>query len=160
MLPQDWGRHARYFVRMSKLIYITSTSLDGYVEDENGAIDWGDAQEVHEFITELVRPIATFLCGRRLHQTMSYWDAPAIEDFSRKHRAFARVWQKAQKIVFSRTLTSVPSGNTRLERNFDPEAIRKLKRESTHDISIGVPSSPGLRSKPPSSTSVICSSIR
>ncbi len=121
---------------MSKLIYITNTSLDGYVEDATGAFDWGNPDQVHAFITELVRPIRTHLYGRRLYETMAYWDAP-VEGYPPEHREFARVWQKAEKIVFSRTLTGATTGNTRLERNFDLESIRKLKRESEHDIIIG-----------------------
>jgi dihydrofolate reductase len=121
---------------MSKLIYITNTSLDGYVEDETGAFDWVDPDQVFEFITELVRPIGTYLYGRRLYETMAYWEAP-VESSSPERREFARIWQKAEKIVFSRTLTGATTRNTRLERNFDVEVIRKLKRESEHDINIG-----------------------
>ncbi len=122
---------------MSKLIYIMNTSLDGYVEDESGAFDWVNPEQVHEFITELVRPMQTYLYGRKLYETMTYWDAPAIEDYPPEHRDFARVWQKAEKVVFSRTLTGATTRNTRIERDFDVEAIRKLKRESKHDIDIG-----------------------
>jgi dihydrofolate reductase len=121
---------------MSKLIYITNTSLDGYIEDETGAFDWGNPDQVHAFITELVRPIRIHLYGRRLFETMAYWDAP-VEGYPPEHRDFARVWQQAEKIVFSRTLSSVATRNTRLARDFDVEAIRKLKRESDHDIFIG-----------------------
>lgn len=125
-----------YFPRMSKLIYTTNTSLDGYVEDETGAFDWVIPDQVHAFITELLRPIRTHLYGRRLYETMAYWDAP-VEGYPPEHRDFARVWQKAEKIVFSRTLTGATTRNTRVVRDFDLEAIRKLKRESEHDISIG-----------------------
>jgi dihydrofolate reductase len=121
---------------MSKLIYITNTSLDGYVEDETGAFDWVISDQVHAFITELLRPIRTHLYGRRLYETMAYWDAP-VEGYPPEHRDFARVWQKAEKIVFSRTLTGATTRNTRVERDFDVQAIRKLKRESEHDIFIG-----------------------
>jgi dihydrofolate reductase len=121
---------------MSKLIYITSTSLDGYVEDETGAIDWVNPDQVHEFITEVLRPIGTILCGRRLFETMAYWDAE-VESYAPEHRVFAQVWQKLEKIVYSRTLTDAATRNTRLERDFDPDAVRKLKRESEHDVSIG-----------------------
>lgn len=121
---------------MSKLIYITNTSLDGYVEDETGGLDWGNAEQTHEFITELLRPMETYLYGRRVYETMVYWDAP-VDSYPPEQREFARVWQKAEKIVFSRTLTSVTTRNTRVERDFNVEAIRKLKRESKHDIDIG-----------------------
>jgi dihydrofolate reductase len=121
---------------MPKLIYITNTSLDGYIEDETGGFDWVDPGDVFEFITELMRPIGTQLLGRRLHETMAYWDAP-VEGYPAQQRAFARIWQELEKIVFSRTLSGATTRNTRVERNFDPEAIRKLKRESEHDMSIG-----------------------
>jgi dihydrofolate reductase len=121
---------------MAKLIYITNTSLDGYVEDETGAFDWVNAEQVFAVITELIRPIGTYLYGRRLYETMAYWDAP-VEGYPPEHRDFAQVWQKAEKIVFSRTLTGATTRNTRVERDFDAEAIRRLKRESEHDITIG-----------------------
>ena len=121
---------------MSKLIYITNTSLDGYIEDETGAFDWLNPDQAFEFITELVRPMGTYLYGRRLYESMTYWAAP-VESYPVEHREFARVWQNGQKIVFSRTLTGATSPNTRVERNFDVEAIRKLKQESDLDIGIG-----------------------
>jgi dihydrofolate reductase len=121
---------------MAKLIYITNTSLDGYVEDETGAFDWINPDQVHEFITELLRPIGTYLYGRRLYETMAYWDAP-VESYRPEHRDFARTWQKAEKLVYSRTLTVATTRDTRVEREFDVEAIRKLTRESERDITIG-----------------------
>jgi dihydrofolate reductase len=122
---------------MSKLIYITNTSLDGYIEDETGAFDWVNPDQVYfAFITELLRPIGTVLLGRRLYETMAYWDEP-VEGYPPEHRDFARTWQKPEKIVFSRTLTGATTRNTRVEREFDLEMIRKLKRESEDDISIG-----------------------
>jgi len=125
-----------HFFPMSKLIYITNASLDGYIEDETGDYDWVDPDQVFEFITELMRPIGTVLCGRRLYETMAYWDAP-VDGYPPEHRDFARIWQKPKMIVFSRTLTGAATRNMRVERDFDVEAIRKLKRESEHDISIG-----------------------
>ena len=121
---------------MSKLIYITNASLDGYIEDRTGAFDWSSPDQVFDFITELIRPIGTHLLGRRLYETMAYWDGP-LEGYPPEHRDFARVWQKAEQIVFSRTLTGAPTRIARVEREFDPEATRKLKRESEHDIFIG-----------------------
>ena len=118
------------------MIYITNTSLDGFVEDETGAFDWGNPDQVHAFITDLLRPIGTHLYGRRLYETMAYWGAP-VEDYPAKYRDFARIWQNAEKIVFSRTLTSAATRNTRVEPDFDRETIRKLKRKSEHDIIIG-----------------------
>jgi len=121
---------------MSKLIYITNASLDGYIEDENGDFDWVNPDQVYEFITELLHPIGTHLNGRRLYETMAYWDAP-VEGYPPEQRDFARTWQKAEKIVFSRTLTGTTARNTRVERVFDAESIRKLKSESEHDLIIG-----------------------
>jgi|SRR5581483_4802409 len=121
---------------MSKLIYITNTSLDGYVEDRTGAFDWVNPDQVFGFITELLRPIGTYLYGRRLHETMAFWDAP-VDDYPPEHREFARVWQKAGKIVFSRTLAHPTTRNTRLEREFDVERIEQLKHDADTDISIG-----------------------
>lgn len=121
---------------MSKLIYITHASLDGYIEDQTGAFDWSNPDQIFDFITELMRPIGTHLLGRRLYETMAYWGAP-VEGYPPEHRDFARVWQKAEQIVFSRTLTGAPTRIARVEREFDPEATRKLKRESEHDIFIG-----------------------
>ena len=121
---------------MSKLIYISNTSLDGYVEDESGAFDWIDPDQVHDLVTELLQPIGIYLYGRRLYETMAYFGA-ALEGYPPEHLDFARMWQKAEKIVFSRTLTGAATPNTRVERDFDLEAIRKLKRISEHDITIG-----------------------
>lgn len=120
---------------MSKLIYITNTSLDGYIEDKHGSFDWGNADQVFDFITELLRPIGTHLLGRRLYETMAYWDAPQ-ESYPREHRDFARVWQQAEKVVFSRTLSGAP-GNARVNPDFNPSAVRRLKRESNRNILIG-----------------------
>jgi dihydrofolate reductase len=121
---------------MSRLIYITNTSLDGYVEDETGGFDWANPDQVFAFITELLRPIGAHLYGRRLYETMAYWGAP-VEGYPPEHRDFARIWQTADKIVFSRTLTTAATSNTRVERHLDLEAIRKLKRDSERDIIIG-----------------------
>jgi dihydrofolate reductase len=121
---------------MSRLIYITNTSLDGYIEDETGAFDWVNPDQVHAFITEMIQPIGAHLYGRRLYETMAYWDGP-VEGYPPEHRDFARTWQKAEKLVFSRTLTAATTRNTHLERDFDIAAIAKLKRESEHDIIIG-----------------------
>ncbi len=122
---------------MSKLIHITSMSLDGYVEDATGAIDWVEAAGVHEFVTDLLRPMRTYLYGRRVYETMAYWDAAAVESYPPEQRDFARVWQAAEKIVFSRTLAAATTRRTRVERAFDVEAVRELKRKSKHDIDIG-----------------------
>jgi len=121
---------------MSKLIYITNTSLDGYIEDETGAFDFGNPDELMPFFVELLQPVGTYLYGRRLYEKMAYWDGP-VESYPSQQRDFARIWQGPEKVVFSRTLTDATARNTRIERNFDLDAIRKLKRESEHDITIG-----------------------
>jgi dihydrofolate reductase len=121
---------------MSNLIYITNTSLDGYIEDAAGNFDWLNSDQVFEFITDLMRPIRTHLLGRRLYETMSHWNG-AIEDYPPEHRDFARVWQNAETIVFSRTLTAATTPDTRVERDFNVDAIRTLKQKSDHDITIG-----------------------
>lgn len=123
-------------IRTAKMIYIINMSLDGYINDKTGAFDWGNPNQVHGFITELLRPIGTYLYGRRVYETMAYWDAPKIEEYPPEHRDFARVWQNAEKIVFSRTLPGATTRKTHVERDFEVEAVRKLKRESEHDIAI------------------------
>jgi dihydrofolate reductase len=120
---------------MAKLFYIINASLDGYIKDATGAFDWVNPEQVHGFITELLRPIGTYLYGRRIYESMTYWEAP-IAGYPPEHRDFAQVWQNAEKIVFSRTLTHATTSNTRVERNFDPAAVAVLKRESPHDIAI------------------------
>jgi len=97
-----------------------------------GAIDWINPDQVHDAITELLWPIGTYLYGRRVYEAMAYWEAP-IESYPPAQRDFARVWQTAEKVVFSRTLTGAKA---RVERTFVPEAIRRLKREAPHDIAI------------------------
>jgi dihydrofolate reductase len=106
------------------------------VQDATGSFDWVNPERVFAFVTELLRPIGTHLYGRRLYETMAYWDAP-VEGYPREHRDFARIWQKAEKIVFSRTLTGPTTGHARVERDFNPETIRKLKRASEHDLIVG-----------------------
>jgi dihydrofolate reductase len=124
---------------MAKLIYSPIASLDGYVEDEAGNFDWAapDA-EVHAFINDLERPIGTYLYGRRMYQTMVFWEtANPGADQSPVVRDWAGIWRAADKIVYSRTLQTVSSARTRIEREFDPEAIRQLKHSSQRDLAVG-----------------------
>ena len=124
---------------MAKLIYSAIASLDGYVEDKTGNFDWAapDA-EVHAFVNDLERPIGTYLYGRRMYETMGYWETVATDgEQPAEIRDFAGIWQAADKIVFSRTLQAPSSARTRIERAFDPAAVRQLKESSAHDISIG-----------------------
>jgi dihydrofolate reductase len=124
---------------MGKLIYSAITSLDGYVADEEGKFDWGvpDA-EVMAFLNEIERPLGTYLYGRRMYEVMAGWETahlrenqmPASEDFT-------RLWQAASKVVYSRTLEKITTSKTRLEREFDPDAVRKMKEELDKDMSVG-----------------------
>jgi dihydrofolate reductase len=126
---------------MGKLIYSAITSLDGYVADEDGNFDWAvPDEEVHSFFNDLERPIGTYLYGRRMYETMVYWETahtlpdqePVVEDF-------AEIWQAADKIVYSKTLETVSSARTRIERDFDAEAVRQLKASAERDITVGGP---------------------
>ena len=124
---------------MARLIYSALTSLDGYVADESGDFNWAAPDpEVLAFVNDLERPIGTHLYGRRMYETMVYWEtANAGGDQSAESRDFAQIWRAAQKVVYSRTLTAPSSGRTRIEREFDPGAIRQLKESSGTDITVG-----------------------
>jgi dihydrofolate reductase len=126
---------------VAKLIYSAITSLDGYIEDEDGRFDWAmPDEEVHRFVNDLERPIGTYLYGRRMYETMVFWEAArALADQPRVMRDYAEIWQAADKIVYSRTLDTVSSARTRIERTFDPEAVRQLKAEATQDLTVGGP---------------------
>jgi len=126
---------------MTNLIYVANTSLDGYTEDKDGKFDWTDpSEEVFRFITNLVRATHTHLYGRRMYETMMLWETdPKLAAESPLSRDFAEVWQAANKIVYSRTLETISTRKTQLERTFDPEAIRQLKEAVEHDILIGGP---------------------
>ncbi|GAA1116696.1 dihydrofolate reductase family protein [Arthrobacter flavus] len=126
---------------MAKLIYSMITSLDGYAEAANGDIGRGaEDQEVHSFIGDIFRPVRTFLYGRRMYETMVFWETAHAEPDVPPHIAqYARDWQAAEKIVYSTTLESVSSTKTRIQRTFDPEMVRKLKAESDHDLSVDGP---------------------
>ena len=121
---------------MPKLIYITNTSLDGYIEDAAGNFDWPTSAETYAFFTDLLRRMGTLIYGRRLYEKMAYWASP-VESYPQGHRAFAEVWQRPSKWVYSRTLSTVTTPDTRLFREFEVEPIRDLKRTSIQDISIG-----------------------
>jgi dihydrofolate reductase len=124
---------------MASLVYLINCSLDGYIEDESGAFDWGKPdREVHQFVNDLVRPVETYLYGRRMYQVMSYWEQPEVmDDQEPQIQDFARIWRGAEKVVFSRNLETVSSERTRLERNFDPLAIQKMKDSARADLAIG-----------------------
>jgi dihydrofolate reductase len=126
---------------MPKLIYQAIASLDGYVEDEAGNFDWAAPDdEVHAFVNELERPIGTYLYGRRMYETMVFWEtASAGTDQPAASRDFAEIWRAAEKIVYSRSLETVSSARTRIERDLDPDAVRRLKETAQADITIGGP---------------------
>jgi dihydrofolate reductase len=126
---------------MARLIYSALLSLDGYIEDAQGNFDWAAPdEEVHRFVNDLERPAGTHLYGRRMYETLQVWETePALAADSPLMRDFAEIWQAADKIVYSRTLESVPTRKTRLERDFDPEAIKRLKESVEEDILIGGP---------------------
>lgn len=125
---------------MAKLIYFTPVSLDGYISDD-GNYNWSvPTEEVHVFINDLMRPIGTYLYGRKTYETMSVWETPeVIPGLLPTMLDFARIWQVADKLVYSKSLESVSTPKTHIEREFDPQAIRDLKAQSPHDISVGGP---------------------
>ena len=124
---------------MAKLIYNAISSLDGYIEDADGRFDWAAPDdEVQAFVNDLARPVGTHLLGRRMYETMVVWEElpdlaaqpPAMQDF-------AEIWQAAEKIVYSKTLQTPSSDSTRIERELDPEAVRRLKARADRDLMIG-----------------------
>jgi len=126
---------------MAKLIYAANMSLDGYIEDPDGKFDWSvPDDEVHQFYNDLVREVGIHLYGRRMYETMMVWETDTgFTAHSPILRDFAEAWQAAEKIVYSRTLETVSTSRTRIERIFDPEAVRKLKGTTRKDILIGGP---------------------
>ena len=120
---------------MANLIYIAIASLDGYIEDEEGKFDWAAPdEEVHAFVNDLERPVGTHLYGRRMYETMVWWETG---DHAAVYGDYAEIWRAAEKVVYSRKLQTVSSERTRIEREFDAAAIRRLKESSRSDISIG-----------------------
>jgi dihydrofolate reductase len=124
---------------MAKLIYAAICSLDGYVEDEQGTFDWAAPdEEVHAFVNDLERPIGTYLYGRRMYDTMVFWETvTAGAEEPEVFLDYARLWQAADKVVYSRTLQTVASARTRIERELGADGVRRLKQSSATDISIG-----------------------
>jgi dihydrofolate reductase len=127
---------------MGKLIYSMIMSLDGYTEDEHGGFGWGAPkdEEVHSYTTELVASVGTYLYGRRMYETMVYWEtAHTLPDQPPFVLDWTRQWQAARKIVYSRSLTEPRSARTQIEREFDPDAVRRLKADAEHDITVDGP---------------------
>ena len=126
---------------MAKLIYSGITSLDGYVAGEDGDFDWSvPDEEVHTFVNDLERPVGTYLYGRRMYEVMASWEtAHTLADQPPFMQDFAEIWQAADKIVYSKTLQTVSSARTRIERDFDPAAVRQMKATAGRDITVGGP---------------------
>jgi dihydrofolate reductase len=126
---------------MSKLIYSGLASLDGYTEDATGNFDWAAPdEEVHQFVNDLERGVGTYLYGRRMYETMVYWEtAHTLPGQVPVEREYTEIWQAAEKVVYSRTLEKVSSERTRIEREFAPEAVRRMKASASSDIGVGGP---------------------
>jgi dihydrofolate reductase len=125
---------------MAKLIYSAIASLDGYVADEDGNFDWSAPdEEVHTFVNDLERSVGTYLYGRQLYEVMVAWETLHLADQPQFMQDFAEIWRAAEKIVYSKTLETVSSARTRIERDFDPEAVRRMKASAGRDLSVGGP---------------------
>jgi dihydrofolate reductase len=125
---------------MAKLIYSAIASLDGYIEDDQGTFDWAEPdEEVHAFVNELQRSVGTYLFGRRMYETMAVWETLDVAGQPTVLRDFAELWRGADKIVYSTTLESLSTARSRIERQFDPEAVRQLKAASTRDLAVAGP---------------------
>jgi dihydrofolate reductase len=125
---------------MARLIYSALASLDGYVADEDGKFDWAEPdEEVHTFLNDLERPVGTYLLGRRMYEVLVYWETIDLADQPPYIRDFAEIWRAADKIVYSKTLEAASSAKTRIEREFEPAAVRQLKAASERDLTVGGP---------------------
>jgi dihydrofolate reductase len=126
---------------VAKLIYSAIASVDGYVADEDGKFDWAEPdEEMHAFVNELERPVGTYLYGRRMYGVLAAWEnVELLTDERPVIREYAKIWQAAEKIVYSKTLEAASSSRTRIERDFDVDALRQLKLGAARDISVGGP---------------------
>jgi dihydrofolate reductase len=125
---------------LAKLIYSALTSLDGYVADEDGNFDWAEPdEEVHTVVNDLERQVGTYLYGRRMYEVLVAWETLDLADQPPFIRDYAGIWRAADKIVYSTTLQTVSSARTRVERAFDPEAVRQMKASVGRDLSVGGP---------------------
>ncbi len=124
---------------MAKLMYITNVSLDGYIEDAQGSFQWSEPdEEAFAFITDLIRPVGTWLYGRRLYETMAVWETDeTLAAQSDLMADFAEAWKAGEKVVYSTTLRDVSTARSRLERSFDPGSVRDMKRSATGDLAVG-----------------------
>jgi dihydrofolate reductase len=125
---------------MARLIYSAIASLDGFTADEDGNFDWSAPdEEVHAFVNDLERPVGTYLYGRRMYDTMVVWETMPLEGEPPPIRDYAEIWRAADKVVYSRTLETPASARTRIEREFDPEAVRRMKEAADRDLGVGGP---------------------
>lgn len=126
---------------MAKLISTAMTSLDGYVADTEGNFDWHPMDaELHQYVNDALRSVGTYLLGRRMYESMLYWENPPVGDLGPDYmRDYAKIWRGVDKIVYSTTLQEPSSARTRIERSFDVAAVRELKSVSPHDLSISGP---------------------
>ena len=125
---------------MAKLIYSAISSIDGFVADEDGNFDWAAPDgDVHAFVNDLERPVGTYLYGRRMYEVMVAWETMGLADQPPAVRDYAEIWRAADKVVYSKTMETVSSARTRIERDFDPEAVRRLTTAAERNISVGGP---------------------
>jgi dihydrofolate reductase len=126
---------------VARLIYASNMSLDGWTEDERGALDWAPPDdEVFVSITRLMRSAGTYLYGRRMYEALAVWETdPALAAASDLMADYASAWKAAEKVVYSSTLTAPLTATTRLERHFDPSAVRELKAGAGRDLLGGGP---------------------
>jgi dihydrofolate reductase len=143
--PPGWSRERNPLKQgthsMANLIYSAITSLDGYVNDEEGGFGWAEPdEEVHSFVNELERPVGTHLYGRRMYEVLRYWeDPPDLAEQPAYIQDYAQIWQAAEKVVYSNSLESASTARTRIEREFDPAAVRRMKEGAGADLSVGGP---------------------
>ena len=125
---------------MARLIYSAIASLDGYIEDRDGKFDWAEPdEEVHTFVNDLERGVGTYLYGRRMYEVMTAWETMPLAGQPRYMQEYAEIWRAAEKVVYSTTLEEVSTPRTRIERAFDPDAVRQMKDSADRDILIGGP---------------------
>ncbi len=126
---------------MAKLLYSAICSLDGYVADRDGKFDWAAPdEEVHAAVNEIERPVGTFLLGRRMYEVLSVWETMDTgPEQPAAIRDYAEIWRSAEKVVYSRTLAAVTTSRTRLEHDFEPDAVREIKAVADRDLSVGGP---------------------
>lgn len=125
---------------MGKLVYLITTSLDGFVADQNGNFDWAmPTEEVHSFVNDTVRNVGTSLIGRKMYEVMKVWDTIPTDETSPAMYDYARIWRSTEKIVYSTSLKKLEIANAIIEHSFDPKIVQKMVKESNKDFDIGGP---------------------